>query len=130
MRDQLDRFGGAAVAVITFAEPDRLPAHRHHLELPFPLLADPDRIAYRRFGLGRGSLHRIWNPGTLATYGRLLRRGRRLRRPTEDTRQLGGDFVIGPDGALAAAFRPRSPDDRPSITRLVEAVEAARRRSG
>lgn len=113
---------------MTFAPGDRLAAHRRHLDLPFTLLADPDRALYRAFGLGRGSLHRIWSPGTLALYARLLRRGRRLARPTEDTRQLGGDVVIGPDGRLARAFRPRSPDQRPPLSDLVDAV--ARSRTG
>ena len=94
-------------------------------DAPNPVLADPDRHVYERFGLGRGSLHRIWNLGTMRLYAQLLRRGRKLRRPTQDTRQLGGDFVIGPDGRLAAGFWPRSPDDRPTIDALITAVTAA-----
>ncbi|MEM9561458.1 MAG: AhpC/TSA family protein [Actinomycetota bacterium] len=123
----LERLGDTAVAAIAFADPWRLADHHRRLELPFPLLADPDRTLYRRFGLGRGSVRQVWNPGTLALYGRLLRQGRRPARPTEDTRQLGGDVVIGPDGRLAAAFRPRSPDARPTIDELVAAVSAAGR---
>ncbi|MEL6984092.1 MAG: AhpC/TSA family protein, partial [Actinomycetota bacterium] len=113
-------------AVVTFADSKRLAAHRQHLDLPFPVLGDPDRELYRRFGFGRGSLFDVWSPGTMATYARLLRRGRRLRRPTEDTRQLGGDVVIGPDGKLASIFRPRSPDERPTVQQLIEAVTDAR----
>ncbi len=126
MREQLDRFGPVTVTAVTFAEPERLAAHRAHLDLPFPVLADTERTLYRRFGFGRGSLHRIWGLGTLVTYARLLGRGRQLRRPTEDTRQLGGDVVIGPDGTLAAIFRPRSPDTRPTVEELIDAVAAAR----
>lgn len=113
------------MAAVTFTDASRLGAHRRHLDIPFPLLADPELSLYRRFGLGRGALHRIWNPGTLLLYAQLLRQGRRPQRPTEDTRQLGGDFVIGPDRRLGAAFRPRSPDDRPSVDALVAAVEQA-----
>ncbi len=126
MREQLDRFGPVTVAAVTFAEPERLAAHRAHLDLPFPVLADTERTLYRRFGFGRGSLRRIWGFGTLVTYARLLGQGRQLRRPTEDTRQLGGDVVIGPDGTLAAVFRPRSPDTRPTVEELIDAVAAAR----
>ncbi len=126
MRDQLDRFGPAIVAAVTFAEPERLAAHRRHLDLPFPVLADPERDIYRRFDFGRGSLRRIWSLGTMITYAGLLRKGRRLGRPTEDTRQLGGDVVIGPGGELAAIFRPRSPDERPTVDELIDAVTAAR----
>jgi hypothetical protein len=126
VRDRLADLGDAAVAAITFAEPVDLPAHRAYLDLPFPLLADPDRGLYRRFGLGRGSIHRIWGTGTLKMYARLLRRGRRLRRPTQDTRQLGGDFVIDADGRMSAEFRPTSPDGRPPIDDLITAVQATR----
>lgn len=126
MRDRVDDLGDTTVAAIAFADTGRLAAHREHLDLPFPLLADPERAVYRRFGLERAPLWRVYNPGTLRLYGRLLRRGRRLRRPMDDTRQLGGDFVIDATGRLAVAFRPRSPDDRPPIDELVAATRRAR----
>lgn len=126
MRDRQDDFGDADIAAITFGRQADLAPHRAHLDLPFPLLADPDRRVYRQFDLGRGALHRIWNPGTLLLYGRLLRQGRKLQRPTQDTRQLGGDFVIDPEGRLAAGFWPASPDDRPPVDTLVAAVRDAR----
>jgi hypothetical protein len=125
VRDRLDELGGAAVAAVTFASAAELGPHRDHLELPFPLLADPDREIYRRFELGRGRLRDVWSPGTIAMYVSLLRRGRRLRRPTQDTRQLGGDFVVDSAGRLSAAFRPTSPDDRPTPDQLIAAVAAA-----
>lgn len=127
MRDRLTEFGDCHVAAITFARPEQLGPHRDHLDLPFPLLADPDRDVYRQFQLGRGTLRQVWNPGTLKLYRDLLRRGRRLRRPTQDTRQLGGDFVIDSTGCLSTGFWPASPDDRPSIDELVAAVRNARR---
>ena len=46
-----------------------------------------------------------------------------LRAPTEDTLQLGGDFVIAPDGTLAWGFWGEGPDDRPSVDDLVRAVQ-------
>mgnify|MGYP003872793253 CR=1 FL=1 len=46
--------------------------------------------------------------------------------PVDDTRQLGGDAVFGPDGRLHRVFRPPSPDARPSVDELVGAVGAAR----
>lgn len=126
MRDRLHDFGDANLAAVTFASQADLPPHRAHLELPFPMLADPDRETYRQFDLGRGALRDIWSLGTMKMYARLLRQGRKLRRPTQDTRQLGGDFVIDAQGRLATGFWPASPDDRPSIECLIEAVAAAR----
>lgn len=126
MRDHLTDLGDVAVAVITFAPVDDLAAHRRHLEVPFALLADPERVVYRRFGLERGAIHKIWRPATLALYARLIRQGRKLRRPNQDTRQLGGDFVIDADGRLAWACRPDAPDARPDVSEIIAAVDASR----
>jgi hypothetical protein len=116
-----------SVAVIGFGTPEDHAAYHRHLQLPFPLLSDPDRELYRRFGFGVASLRAIYGAGTLRLYARLLRRGRRLRRPRQDTRQLGGDVVIDPLGRLVAVFRPASPDDRPTLDQLARALQQATR---
>jgi peroxiredoxin len=122
IRDRVGELDSAAVAVVTFARRDRLPAFRTNLDLPFPVLADESRDLYAHFGLDRAPWRRIYNLSTLRLYGRLLRRGRRFRRPREDTRQLGGDFVVGPDRRLVYAARPPTPDARPPVEDLVAAV--------
>ena len=54
----------------------------------------------------------------------LIRRDgvRGLRRPVEDSLQLGGDFVIGPSGTLEYAYRSEGPEDRPSVEELLAAL--------
>ncbi len=131
MRDHLDAFAtnglpSDSIAAVTFADPSLLAGHRAHLGLEFPILADPDRTLYSRFGLSRASLLRVYNPGTIRLYASLLRKGRQLRRPTEDTRQLGGDFLIDANGRLASGFWPTSPDDRPTVHQLLAAVRDLR----
>jgi hypothetical protein len=123
VRDHLDRFGDATVAVVTFAAPDRLAAHRRHLAAPFPFLSDPDRTLYRLLGADRGTRRQVWSAGTLRLYARLLRDGGRLRRPTEDIRQLGADVVVGRDGRLRYLALPASPDARPPIDDLIAALD-------
>ena len=123
MRDRIYDLKASEIAVITFAEQDEAAAHHARLDIPFPLLSDPERTLYRRFNLSRGSVREVWNLSTLGLYVKLIAKGRRLRRPRHDTQQLGGDFVIGSDGRLVAAYRPRSPDDRPSIDSLLDALE-------
>jgi hypothetical protein len=125
VRDHLDRFGDALPVVVTFSDDlDLVAAHRRHLDVDFPVLADRDLALYRALGIGRGSVRDVWSPGTLATYARLLGSGRRLQRPTEDTRQLGADAVIDRSGRLVRAWRPSSPDARPPMTDLIAAVAA------
>lgn len=123
MRDHLEQFGDATIAVVTFAEVARLAAYREHLGVPFTIVSDHDRALYRALGVERGSARRVWSPGTLRLYARLLRRGRRLARPTEDVRQLGADVVVGRDGRIRYLALPPSPDARPPMTELLAALD-------
>ena len=124
MSDRLTEFSGAAVVLITFTRPRNLHGFRRRLALAFPVLADEIRAVYHAYGLRRGSWWRVWGLSSVRAYGRLLRRGRRLERPTDDTLQLGGDFVVDQDGRLAYAYRSTGPDDRPSVDDLLDAVRS------
>lgn len=115
---------GVLPVVVTFTDDvERLAAYREHLGIDFPILSDPDRTLYRTVGAGKGSLRRVWSPGTIALYARLLRRGRRLRPPKDDTRQLGADLLVDADGRLRRVWLPAGPDLRPSVDELVAAVD-------
>ena len=124
MSDRLAEFGGAAVVLITFTRPRNLRGFRRRLALAYAVLADETRAVYRAYGLQRGSWWRVWGLKSVRAYGRLLRQGRRLERPSGDTLQLGGDFVVDQDGRLAYAYRSRGPDDRPSVDDLLDAVRS------
>jgi peroxiredoxin len=122
VRDRLDELEPAEVALITFTRPRNLRGYRARLALPFPVLSDEDRSSYRAYGLGRGAWWRVWGLSVWWRYAALMARGRRLRRPTEDVRQLGGDFVVGSDGRIVYAFRSQGPADRPPVAALAAAV--------
>ena len=71
VRDHLDRSGDALPVVITFTDdPTRLAAYQAHLAIDFPVLADTDRVLYSVLGATRGSLRRVWSPGTVLMYAR------------------------------------------------------------
>jgi len=123
VRDRLDRFGDATIAVVTFAAPERLAEYRDHLRLPFAVLADPERRLYDLLGAGRGATRQVWSIGTLRRYVRLVGTGRRLRWPTEDIHQLGADAVIGRDGRLRYLALPAGPDLRPPVEALLAALD-------
>jgi peroxiredoxin len=126
VRDHLDELGDGTVVVVTFGSADAAARYQAELGGPFPVLRDRRRHAYRRFGFERAGTRTIYRWATLRRYVDLLRRGRRLRRPVDDTHQLGGDVVIGSDGHLAYLRRQVAPDDRPTVDELVRAVGDAR----
>ena len=127
MRDRLDELDtNCDVTLILFGTADDLDAYGRSHPLPFPVRRDPDREAYRAFGFGRGSWRRVWGLRAGRRYVELLRRDGvgALRIPEQDTRQLGGDIIIGPDGTLRYGFWGDGPDDRPTVDRLVAEIRA------
>jgi peroxiredoxin len=124
--DEFRRLGAQAL-VVTQARPDCLAAFGRALPPPFPIVADPDRRAYRAFGLERTSWGTLLRPRVIFSYLRLLFRGWRPRRMVEgeDVLQLGGDFVVDGQGRLVYAYRSAEPTDRPGVEVLLKAVREA-----
>jgi hypothetical protein len=119
VRDHLDEIqrAGADVLVVTQSRPEEASA----ASLPLPTVCDPDRAAYRYFGLDRGRWSMFFRWNVLARYLRLIFTGWRPRRGEagEDLLQLGGDFVVSADRRLLYAHRSTDPADRPAAAVLV-----------
>jgi hypothetical protein len=112
-----------SLILVGFSPAQPLAAIARHLGWPGLVLSDPERALYRRLGVGRAPLWRVYSPRTLATYAAAVARGRQLARPAEDTRQLGGDAVVV-DGRVRTLWRPRTPDDRPPAPEVIAAAQA------
>lgn len=122
--ERIRRCGGEAVFVV-HDEPGRLATGLlADLECPFPVLLDLERDAYGAWGLIRTSWWKVYlDPKVWWSYTRLLLVGGERWRPGgRDTLQLGGDFVVAPDGTLAYS-RPQERDDRPPVGELVAVME-------
>lgn len=109
------------VLVVTF-EIDVV-ARQYAAGLPWPVLLDESRELYRAYGMLRGTAWRVWGPASWWGYVRLLLRGRKLRLPTDDIYQMGGDVLIDPQGIVRLHYVSRDPLDRPSVEALLGAVE-------
>jgi hypothetical protein len=119
---------GIATLVVTFERPDIASAYVEETALPWPLVLDPARRLYQAFGMARGDRWAIWGPASWGIYLSLLRRGRRLRPPTGDIYQLGGDVLIEPGGLVAYHRVGEGPADRPEIDELLGIVRGGRGR--
>jgi hypothetical protein len=118
---------GARIAVLFFSQLNRLPDYRKRHGIPpdIPLLADEGRTAYKAYGMRVGTLRQVYAPEVLAKYARLIKSGMNLRLKTdEDTRQLGGDIVVGPDGTVVFAVCSKNQADRPSVDEIVAAFRS------
>jgi hypothetical protein len=123
---EIVRLGGE-VLVVSFARPNLLAAYLASGPLPFPVVADPTRAAYRAFGLERTSWSAILGIRSILAYLRLILRGWMPRRAIEgeDVLQLGGDFVLDAHGRLVFVYRSDGPTDRPPVEELVRAIRTA-----
>lgn len=119
------------IVLVVFAGAEEVDEYQRRRRLPFPILVDADRATYASYGLARGSFFAVWGPATIRKYASILRKSgvRRsladIRSATADTRQLGGDFVVAPDGRLTWGFWSTGPADRPSADEVLAAVLAA-----
>jgi peroxiredoxin len=110
------------VLVVSQAQPEVLAAFLHKEPLDFPAAADPERAAYRAFGLERTSWAAFFRPQAVRRYLSHLVHGwlpQGLQRG-EDVLQLGGDFILDGDGRLVYAHRSSEPTDRPPAEALLQ----------
>ena len=129
VRDHLDELGDDTdVVVITFAEHENLTPYLARHDLPFPVLSDTSLSAYQAFGIGRGTIRRVWGLRMVRRYIEIYR-DQGFEAPgkaTEDTLQLGGNFIIDPEGILIYGYWGEGPDDRPPVRALIDTIETAR----
>ena len=91
------------------------------MPFPFEFACDPEMHWYRAFTLGRTSWWSFFRPSTIAQYLGWMARGFSVHRinPDEDALQLGGDFVIDPEGKIVFAYPSRDATDRPAVSDLI-----------
>jgi hypothetical protein len=130
VRGHIEQFGDAEIVLVTFTRQRNLRGYRGRMRLPFTVVTDETEQIYKTYGLGKGPWWKVYGIGTIKRYFALLtQEGYQvgdLKRPSEDTLQLGGDFVVGPDGRLTYVFRSKGADDRPEISELIQAVQQSR----
>ncbi len=114
---------GADVVAISFEPRDRLFQLSRQMQLPFPILSDPERDVYFAYSLTQGSWFKIFSPQTVWTYLKHFARGRRYQHAVSDWKQLGGNFILGQDGIVLFEHRGETPADRPSVASLIEMLD-------
>jgi len=115
---------GCSVLVVVQAKPGFLTHYLTRRSYGVAFASDPDRVAYRAFGLERTPLRTFLRPRVLLGYLAGMLRGYAPRKPYrgEDVLQLGGDFVVDQAGRTVFAYRSQNPTDRPAVSRLLAAL--------
>ncbi len=124
-KDEIERLG-AQVLLVTHAAPSLLEQKMmHDLNNPFPLLLDPEKSAYHRWGLGETNLAgSVLSPSLNWRYVKLLLRGERFLGTAPNMFQLGGDFIVNSAGRIAAAHPMRNNGDHIGVTELLDELRS------
>ena len=111
----------ARIVVVSFGLAHQARAWQEETGAPFTLLLDPERAAYRAYGLDYSVL-RSWGVKVWWRYAQLMLAGRSWRGIQGDSGQLGGDFIVDTAGIIRLAYRSHDPTDRPSISQLLRTL--------
>jgi hypothetical protein len=121
------RAGGIREVVVFHSTATEL--RKYTDDLPLDVIADPDRVLYREFGVESGSRAlldpRAWPAIARAVGTELAATARRDDRPAPPSHPEGGrlglpaDFLIAPDGAVLAAKYGEHADDQWSVDELL-----------
>lgn len=118
------RSRGVRVLIVCFTPPALVKQFLAERPLPFPIVSDPQRDAYRIFELGRTSLLAFLRPRVLWGFLRYFLRGTRPKIPVDkDVLQLAGDFLLDASGRLVWSYASKHPADRPTPNDIRGAVE-------
>ena len=110
------------VVTVSFDTPYWSQVWLQETQSPFPFLADPDRIAYRAYGL-ESSVLRSWSPANLWYYTKAVLQRRETFGKRGNPHQLGGDFVIDAHGIIQMAHPSREPTDRPTVDKILAVLQ-------
>lgn len=135
LKEDLHAFEGAGAQVVAVCqgEPERAKTVAARRGYPFPLLCDPDRNAYKLYGLLEGTPAQIlhdfaWKPGDRETGEKLLSSRRGTERALVDNPwQLPGEFVVATSGRLSLTHRYQYCEDFPPATVLLGAIAATKK---
>jgi NAD(P)-dependent dehydrogenase (short-subunit alcohol dehydrogenase family) len=117
------RARGAELVIVGNGARNFAEAFREDFALDCPLLVDPELRAYRAAGLRRGRVE-LLSPRLPRNALRALRSGSRQTAVQGDPWQLGGVFVIRPDGNLTYRYLSREAGDHPPVDEILAALDS------
>lgn len=107
------------LALVGQGTPEQTADFVRKLELPYPVLGDPERVAYAAYGLTEAGAREFFKPESGRAYLRSVLSGARQGRVVGNARQLGGAFVVDRGGVVRLAHPSAYPGDHASTEELL-----------
>ncbi len=119
------RKNGLSIAVITQGTPETTRLFASQFAPGLLCLADPERKAYKAYGLERGTLFQTFlNLKVLLAVRNSQKRGYKIEPPPQgqDAMQMSGTFIINPEGRILLPFYYDNIADHPKLDLLLSGV--------
>ena len=116
---------GLGIAVVTQGTPQATDLFMKEYAPQLLALADPEREAYRAYGLERGTIFdTVLNLKVFRAVREAAKKGYQLESPPEgqDAMQMSGTFIIGRDGRVLLPFYYDNIADHPTLDLLLSGV--------
>lgn len=114
---------GVQPVVIGNGTPLMAEAFAEEAGLAVPLYTNPGREVYAALGAKRPGVSALLNPLMYWRAFRLMLRGFLPKQVQGDAAQLGGVFLVRPDGSMPYAYRSDLAGDHPSAEELLRVAE-------
>lgn len=120
----LSRLDDANVQTVAFFHSSAETMAPYHGDLPFPVVPDPDRRWYGRFGVERSAFSALHPRAMWAGLQGLARAPSNPLRGEGGVDGLPADFLIGPNGEILAERYGRHADDHWELSEVVDLARA------
>ncbi|MBR9985807.1 MAG: redoxin domain-containing protein [Desulfosarcina sp.] len=115
MRQKADKFQrlGARVVLVGLGTPEETAAFKEQFNVPFTMIADPQKRLFKAFHLKQASLGGLFSVGMAVKGLSAMAKGHAIGIPKGDVRQLPGVFIIDSGGRIRFSHFAKDPADHP-----------------
>jgi len=113
---------GAQVVLVGMGTPSESAEFAAKFNIPFPLVSDPQKKLYRKFGLKQTSTLGLFSPSLALKGVAAIVGGHGIGMPQGDVLQLPGVFVINTAGQIVYSHFSRNPADHPDAKTIIAAL--------
>ena len=113
---------GAQVVLVGMGTPSESADFAAKFNVPFPIVADPQKKLYRKFELKQMSPSGFFSPSLALKGVAALVGGHGIGMPQGDVRQLPGVFIIDTAGQIVFSHFSSNPADHPDPKTILAAL--------
>lgn len=126
MRRQKGSFDrlGAGVVLVGLGSVEETAAFKKSFDVPFPMIADPEKRLFEAFRLKRASAESLFSAKMVVRGVKAMVKGHGIGVPRGDVRQLPGVFIIDTDERIRFSHHASGPADHPQVETLLAALHA------